>query len=404
MSKGSIFATEGPLKIVQKGTETLTLATAEVLLNGELIKISQRNKQKPKKCSFVLTNDYLYYISGQSQSPEGITICVKARIGIVWLVASFYTKKAADEVSNEYFVSLQKGMKSVVLQARVFEEYENWVIHLSRLTIQTNFFKKYKVEKLLGEGGCAKVYSVTNKHDGMRYACKKFKKENLAKELDFKALVTEISILRMVRGHPHILELEEVQETDSSVYIVTELLEGDRVVNRKKTYKVSEVLYIAQAVLSALKRLDELSIVHRDLKPGNILLKFKNKPINSNEIKVIDFGISAICNGQAPVYASCGTPGYLAPETLQGSNRHKLSTKIDVFALGVILYNSLTGKKLFVEKDEQASITANLRADVSFNYEAFDCVPAGGKLISQEVAEEYAGSVPRNAAISCGGA
>lgn len=387
----SIFQKEAPAKIVEKYSQILDLSVDDIVQQGELLLVKQKSQSKPKKCSFLLTSQALLYTSKVSVTNQRAIVSIKAKIEISWLHTTFYTKKSSDGSQVEYFISIQKGNKSVLLRCEAYEEYTQWVSSLSRLTLQSNFFKKYKLSALIGEGGSAKVYQLDSNVDSTKYACKKFQKETLGSETEYKALVSEITILRSLKSHPNILELEEIQETEKAVYIVTELLEGDRVTKRKICYNFKDIVFIARSVLSALKRLEELKIVHRDLKPANILLKFKNIPLKDNKIKIIDFGISHMCNGEPPILSDCGTLGYLAPESLNSITKSKLSPKMDVFSLGVLLYNGLTGKSLFVRNDETASIQASREARVNFDNDLIKSLPFECNLTSQETSKKNAG-------------
>ena len=188
----SVFEKEAPLKIVDKIAEKLVISAKDIIQTGQLILVKHKRQNICKQSEFLLTNNFLYYVSKFKKSNESITLHTKAKISISWLRTHFYTKRSQESAEDEFFIEIQKGRKAVTLQCKLFSEYEAWVINLSRLTIQTNFFKKYKVDKLVGEGGSAKVYRIINNHNSTKYACKKFKKENIKSDLDYNALVNEI--------------------------------------------------------------------------------------------------------------------------------------------------------------------------------------------------------------------
>ena len=378
----SIFENEASDKIVNKSTEVVHINFEDVIQRGDLFLVKDKNQDSDKKCNFLLTKDFLYYISDFKKSNTTTKLNIKAKIYLPWLRIHFYTRKNMEASNYDYFIGIRNSKKSVILKCKIFEEYELWVINLSKLSIQTNFFKKYKVDQLLGEGGSAKVYQITDMHNSTKYACKKFKKRILKNEKEFKSLKNEINILRLVRGHPNIVNLEEIQETEKSIYIITELLEGGKITKSNKRYTVSEILFITYSVISALVKLENLNIVHRDLKPANILLKFIDKPLKKNEIKVIDFGISTFCDTDEQIFNNCGTSGYLAPESFSFDNKNQLSTKMDIFSLGVILFNSLTGIRLFREKDERLMLISNKTCDINFGLKYFTQAPIACKLIS----------------------
>jgi len=174
----SIFDQEAFPKIVDKSTETISISSENIIQKGELFLVKQKSQDNPKKCNFMLTKDFLYYVSKVKETEGCLKINTKAKIHLNWLRTSFYSKSDIDKSKKTYFIEIKKNNKSVIFECRNIDEYEMWVINLSKLTIQVNFHKKYTVEKLLGQGGSAKVYEIVNNFNSKRFACKKFYKKN----------------------------------------------------------------------------------------------------------------------------------------------------------------------------------------------------------------------------------
>lgn len=363
----SIFDYESRAKIVQKAEERISIKKDDLVQIGYLHLFRNNSDRSKKKYVLVLTRSSLYYVNGEIKfEREETTFKSRARIDISWLRTAYYVKKDPVCDDNQYFFEMIKGNKSVIFCCTDFEEYIKWVNNLSYLTIQSNFSKKYKLGKGLGEGASARVYSLLGINSNITLACKKFSKKGLGEHFGLDNLVKEITILRTLKGHPNIVDLIEVQETENSIYLITELLEGGRVTKRDKKYNVDDSTAIGYAVLSAIVHMNNHMVVHRDLKPGNILLKYANQPIAENQIKVIDFGISTFYNNQNQPFKSCGTIGYLAPENITSEKNVKVSPISDVFSLGVILFNALTGTRLFIKSDEQSTVMANRQAEINF--------------------------------------
>lgn len=387
----SIFESELPSKIVQKIQETIYIKKNLLVQRGTLI-INKNNKSNSqKKCLIVLTSSHIYYACCVVEDTiEYLCIKSKAKINISWLRSIFYRKKNQVKGENQFFFELVIGKKSVVFSSFNYEEFNRWVMNISYLTLQNNFYKKYRIESEIGYGGSARVYKIIDTNTGQAYSCKKFDKERIRYGREFKDLLNEITILRTLKNHPNILDLLEIQETEHSVYIITELLEGGKVIVHDKKYTIYDIKSIATAVLSALVHMNSHHIMHRDLKPHNILLKYKDRPLQENSIKIIDFGLSAFYNNNEQLYKNCGTVGYLAPENIARSKEITLNPVSDIFTLGIILYNALTGTRLFIRSDEQSTILANKRADINYSHNTIRDIPAPRNIISASSFEENA--------------
>ncbi|RWS28472.1 phosphorylase b kinase gamma catalytic chain: skeletal muscle/heart isoform-like isoform X1, partial [Leptotrombidium deliense] len=158
-----------------------------------------------------------------------------------------------------------------------------------------------------------------------------------------QATLREISILRIVAGHPYIIELHDVFESSTYIFLVFELCRNGELfdyltsvvaLSEKKTKAIMRQLF------EALQFIHAKSVVHRDLKPENILLD------DNMNIKITDFGFAKVLKPNETLSDLCGTPGYLAPELLRSSmyeNASGYGKEVDVWACGVIMYTLLVG-------------------------------------------------------------
>lgn len=378
----NIFETKKSQKIVQKIEETIELPIKKLIQTGKLILIRNKSDRAPKSCNMALTASTLYYIRNSLETnSDDITMSIRAKIELSWLRLRVYTKADPRDKRPLNIIELKRENKTVAFICPDDDQFAIWVRHLSYLTIQTGFDMRYKVGNEIGEGDSAKVYKIFDTHTQQFFACKKFLKSKLVDKDELGMLMKEITILRLMKGHPHIVELFEVYETESEVCLVLELMQGERVIERKRKYRLAEVKIIGQSILSALVRLKDDFIVHRDLKPGNVLLKDYDRPLAENVIKIIDFGISNFYNGDEK-FNNYGTPGYLAPENITKDAFQKLDPISDMFSLGVMLYNALTGSQLFIQNDDRATVSANKKARVDFEHPDIKMLPSMGKLNS----------------------
>lgn len=162
-------------------------------------------------------------------------------------------------------------------------------------------------------------------------------------------LKNEITINRKLSNHPNFARILEVHETEKSIYIVTELLEGPSLIPIElKITNNSFFKFISREMLTILKYMRDQSIVHRDLKPENIMFKNTNESLKLNTLKIIDFGLAVDLSKKNIDLENlrCGTPGFIAPEIffMKEEQFFELTTsKIDIFSLGVIFHYFVYG-------------------------------------------------------------
>jgi len=206
-------------------------------------------------------------------------------------------------------------------------------------------FGRYKVLELIGRGGMGTVYKGMDPILDRLVALKTIR-------LDFATSAEEISELkeRLVReakaagklSHPNIVTIYDVGEQEGVQYIAMEYLSGytlESFIKKKKELNYKIVAKIIMQVCAALNYAHQKGIVHRDIKPANIML------LEDFAVKVMDFGIARLgTSSLTQSNVALGTPHYISPEQLEGKPADKRS---DIFSLGVVIYEFLTGQKPF---------------------------------------------------------
>ncbi|RHY39605.1 hypothetical protein DYB38_009191 [Aphanomyces astaci] len=228
----------------------------------------------------------------------------------------------------------------------------------------TDFYKKdecvkyYKFGKTLGTGSFATVKSAVNKADNTKWAVKCIEKASLAPD-DEEALRVEVEVLQMVE-HPNIVKLKEVFDCPKTFYMVMEEMSGgelfDRIVEKEK-YSEREARTVVHKLATALAYCHTLGIVHRDLKVRHCKLNLK-ACLENAEIKIADFGLAKLIQGNSMMQTACGTPGYVAPEILEGK---PYGGEVDMWSLGVITYILLCGFPPFYDENN-AALFATIKA------------------------------------------
>jgi len=200
---------------------------------------------------------------------------------------------------------------------------------------------RYRFERGLGEGGMATVYLADDlKHD--RKVALKVLKPELAAVVGADRFLAEIKTTANLQ-HPHVLPLFDSGEADGFLYYVMPYVEGESLrerLDREKQLPVEEAVRIATEVADALGHAHSKGVVHRDVKPANILLR-------DGRVQVADFGIALAVSAAGgsrltETGLSVGTPHYMSPE--QATGDRELDGRSDVYSLGCVLYEMLTGE------------------------------------------------------------
>jgi len=242
-----------------------------------------------------------------------------------------------------------------------------------------SFTQIYKFGKELGSGAFSVVKEGTHKQTQESYAIKVVTKANL-KEEDETALKDEISVLMELR-HSNIMRLYDVFDEKEFYYLVTEKMMGgelfDRIV-QKSYYNEKEARDTCVILFQAMNYCHMHKVAHRDLKPENLLLTSED---NDSDIKIADFGFAKKCPHPQSLSTQCGTPGYVAPEILEGS---KYDTQADMWSLGVIVYILLGGYPPFIEQNQRDLFRKIRKGDYEFHEEYWGQVSDDAKnLISK---------------------
>ena len=201
-------------------------------------------------------------------------------------------------------------------------------------------FNKYTLDTELGRGGFGCVYRALD-NELHRTVALKFLLPKWSNDSKVRDLFLSESRVAAGLNHPSIVRVLETGEETNKVYIAYELIDGDNLANWLKQHRPSpvEAVKLLLPVVDAISVAHRADLVHRDLKPANILIDKVGKTY------VTDFGMAAtddeLISGQKRGFD--GTPNYMAPEQLWDQG-HRVGERTDVFALGVILYEMLTGR------------------------------------------------------------
>src|SRR5689334_8880081 len=219
--------------------------------------------------------------------------------------------------------------------------------------LQQALSDRYRIDGEIGAGGMATVFLAQDLRHDRKVALKLLRPE-LSAVIGAERFLAEIKLTANLQ-HPHILPLFDSGEADSYLFYVMPFVEGETLrtrLNREKQLPVAEAIRIATEVASALDYAHRHGVVHRDIKPENILL-------HDGQAMVADFGIAlaaskASGDRMTETGMSLGTPHYMSPEQAMGER--EITARSDVYALGAVLYEMLTGDPPFTGSTAQAIV------------------------------------------------
>lgn len=260
------------------------------------------------------------------------------------------------------------------------------------LKLRAALTDRYAVERELGRGGMATVYLAQDLKHRRPVAIKVLAPE-LAAALGRERFLREIETAAGLT-HPHILPLHDSGEADGFLYYVMPYVEGESLrdrLNREGQLAIDDAILVATEVASALSYAHSRGVVHRDVKPDNILL-------SDGGAIVADFGIAgAIAAARGGKLTQTGivlgTPAYMSPE--QGSGERTVDGRSDVYSLGCVLYEMLTGEPPFTGPTAQAIIAKRFTDPVPSARRLRETVPAAvdraiAKALARTPADRFA--------------
>lgn len=218
----------------------------------------------------------------------------------------------------------------------------------------------YQIIETIGKGGMAEIYRAYQPST-KRDVVVKVLFSNLRNDPGFvDRFKRELDIIAHLQ-HPHIIPVIDFGEEDDQLYIVMAYLKGgslaDRIAGTQYGLEIDETLRLINLIASGLDYAHSMGIIHRDLKPSNILMDEHGNPY------IADFGIAKRLDGRddATNTIMSGTAGYIAPEIAQSGRSTK---KADIYALGIILFEMLTGRMPYVGRNPYKILSAHVNQEI----------------------------------------
>ena len=231
---------------------------------------------------------------------------------------------------------------------------------------------RYRLDRVVGIGGMAFVYEAYDKKTGSRVALKLLKEKFSDDSRAVKRFINESKSLGLL-NHPNIVKIYDISIKMDYKYIVMEYVEGmtlRKYMNYNRPLAWTEAVEFAEQIALALDNAHTKGIVHRDIKPQNIMI------MPGGRLKVTDFGIAKMPNSESLTMAdkAIGTVYYISPE--QASSR-KIDARSDIYSLGSMLYEMVTGQMPFTADSPVAIIMQHMQATPTPPTKIISSIPKG---------------------------
>jgi len=235
---------------------------------------------------------------------------------------------------------------------------ETLQVPIRELTTGSTFAGRYQVIEELGKGGMGRVYKVLDSEVKEKVALKILKPEIAADEETIERFRNELRFARKI-SHKNVCRMYDLSREQGTQFITMEYVEGENLkslMRRMGQFSVGKAVSVARQASEGLAQAHQLGVVHRDLKPQNIMID------NEGNVRIMDFGIARSLKGKGITDARVmiGTPEYMSPEQVDGA---EADGRADIYALGIVLYEMLTGKVPF-EGDTALSVALKQKTEI----------------------------------------
>lgn len=242
---------------------------------------------------------------------------------------------------------------------------------------------RYEIHQLVGVGGMAQVYKAYDKQEDKWVAIKILKDEFSENNEFLRRFRNESKTIAML-SHPNIVKVSDVSIGDRIQYIVMEYISGITIkdyIAMKTVIPWKDAIYFTYQILKALEHAHEKGVIHRDIKPQNIIL------LKDGTIKVTDFGIARVTQNETQTMTdkALGSVHYIPPEQARGEYTNN---KADIYSLGVMMYEMLTGKLPFEAESAVSVALMQVQANAENPRKINPEIPVGLEEITMKAMEK----------------
>jgi serine/threonine protein kinase len=203
----------------------------------------------------------------------------------------------------------------------------------------------FKISHAIGKGGFGKVWRVEQKKSRLPYAMKEMEKARIIHKRSVQSVMNERRLLAMLR-HPFMVNIQYAYQDREKLYLVMDLMPGGDLryhISKQRRFSEPQTRFFIACILASLEYLHGNGVIHRDIKPENLVLD------QGGYVHLTDFGIARVWQPENK-HETSGTPGYMAPEVICRQNH---GFEADYFALGVIIYEFMLGRRPYQGKSRK---------------------------------------------------
>ena len=237
---------------------------------------------------------------------------------------------------------------------------------------------RYRVDKSLGRGGMAEVYKVWDMERNATLAMKVLHEDLALDNAFLRRFQREAQTLRALQ-HPNIVRFYELEQDGRLAFILMDYVEGEslkhKIFDAKGPMPFDQISAVMRPLCQALEYAHKKGFVHSDVKPGNIMLD------NNGRVMLMDFGIARMTESATVTMLGVGTPAYMSPEQARGKPP---SPQSDIYAVGIILYEMLTGERPFTGE----LATSGSSTSEKIRWEQLNLNPITPRRFNREVGDE----------------
>lgn len=242
---------------------------------------------------------------------------------------------------------------------------------------------RYEIQEIIGVGGMAVVYKAHDNVENRTVAIKILKEEFVSNEEFVRRFKNESKAIAVL-SHPNIVKVYDVSFGDLIQYIVMEYIDGitlKEFIERQGSLRWKDAVYFTVQILKGLQHAHDKGIVHRDVKPQNIMV------LADGSIKVADFGIARFARNEQRTITdkAIGSVHYISPEQARGE---KTDEKADIYSVGVMLYEMLTGQLPFEAESAVSVAIMQLQRDPKLPTEINPSIPLGLEQITMHAMQK----------------
>ena len=334
----------------------------EISKNSSIIHLIIWMNGKPKEYSFIYMLDNTLYIS---LSVEKLKYLITKYIFNNNKLIKLFSISSNNDTIRHLYTKKESELEDLDIPHLKNNDILFFSFDLLSVYKSSNNFYQYEFIRPIKSGGFGNIFLAKEIGTNEEYAVKEINVQNFSSENLYN--ISRESLILKDMSHINIIKFHSFFIYNNKFYIVMDYARGGELLSllaSKTRLKEEQAKFIFRQIYNAVHYIHSKNIIHRDLKPNNILFLDEEK----THIIIIDFGISGLANGNQKESIKAGTELYLPPEVIAGKE-FSSSTKIDMWALGIILYQMVQGCHPFESKDGKDNNIINniLRNKLEFN-------------------------------------